>query len=72
MYHRKRRIFYIILAEEGAMDGMSALGYIVCGMFGLMGLGFVFMLALVVYDIATERAEKKKKEERNGYRKTNR
>ena len=41
---------------------MSWLGYIAAGTFGLMGLGFVFMLALVVYDIATERAEKRKKE----------
>ena len=49
---------------------MSWLGYIAAGMFGLMALGFVFVLVLVIYDAVTEMREERRKQ--NGNRKANR
>ena len=49
---------------------MSWLGYLAAGMIGLMGLGFVFVLVLVIYDAVTEKREERRK--RNGNRKADR
>lgn len=44
---------------------MSWLGYIGCGMFGLMALGIVFMLAIVLYDTITEAIAERRKQHGN-------
>ena len=51
---------------------MSWIGYIVCGMIGLMALGFVFMLVLVLYDVIIEARAERKEKKRNGNREADR
>ena len=46
---------------------VSCLRFIVCGMFVLMALGFVFVLVLALYDTITE-AKREKKEGQHGNR----